>query len=153
MVLRSATTTRAVRSHLGKLQETSALLVLLGRSPAQVVPREREYIFHSNMLQMPVGGRGKPHPANYLGCKHAKGGDAEKEVAEDTQDYNRKGILFQPHHSRRVLRGGAPRQVRGTAEASDTSGGSDRSRHNGSPGPCALTLTQTAGSMSVNSGA
>jgi hypothetical protein len=31
-----------------------------------------EYIFHPNILQMPVGGRRKPHPANYLGCRHAK---------------------------------------------------------------------------------
>jgi hypothetical protein len=65
--------------------------------------------------------------------------DAEKEVADDIQDYNGKGVLFQPHHSRRVLREGAPKQERGKAAASDTSGGSDRSRHNGTQGPCGFT--------------
>jgi hypothetical protein len=61
----------------------------------------------------------KPPNRQLSGLQTRVGGAAEKEVAEDTQDYNGKGVLFQPHHSRRVLRGGAPRQDRGTAGASD----------------------------------
>jgi hypothetical protein len=71
-------------------------------------------------------------------------------VAEDTQDYNGKGILFQPHHSRNVLRGGAPRQDRGTAAVSDTSGG--RCSHIENQGPCGLTPTRTAENRPVSSG-
>jgi hypothetical protein len=44
------------------------------------------------------------------------------------QDYNGEGVLFKIHHSRHILRGGAPRQDRGTAAASDTSVGSGRSQ-------------------------
>jgi hypothetical protein len=66
--------------------------------------------------------------------------------------YNRKGVFFQPHHSRRVLRGSALRQDRETAAASDTSGDSDKSCHNGTQGPGALTTTQTPDIRSVTSG-
>jgi hypothetical protein len=64
----------------------------------------------------------------------------------------REGVLFQPHHSRSVLRGGSPRQDRGTAAASDTSCGSGRSRHNGTQDPCGFAPTRTADSRSVSSG-
>jgi hypothetical protein len=47
------------------------------------------------------------------GLQAHKGGVAEKEVTEDTKDYNRKCVLFQPHHFRCVLRSGAPEQDRG----------------------------------------
>jgi hypothetical protein len=57
-----------------------------------------------------------------------------------------------PQHSRRVLRGGAPRQDRGTAAAWDTSGVSGRPRHNRTQGPCGLTPTWTADNRSVSSG-
>jgi hypothetical protein len=77
---------------------------------------------------------------------------AEKEVAENTQDYNRKGVLFEPHHSRHVLHGGALRQDRGMAAVSDTSGGSGRCHHNGTEDPCSLTPTQTADNKSVSLG-
>jgi hypothetical protein len=85
-----------------------------------------------------------PHPDNYRDCRHAK--DMQNE------DYNGKGALFQPHHSKHVLRGEAPRQDRGTVAASDTSGGSARSRHNGTQAPCIPTPTQTACNRSVSSG-
>jgi hypothetical protein len=110
-----------------------------GQSTAQGVPREREYIFHTNMLQVSVGGRRKPPFLKLTGLQTRESGDTEREVAEDSQDYNGKGVLFQPHNSRHVLLGGAPRQDRGTAAASDTSGGSGRSRHNGTQSPCGLT--------------
>jgi hypothetical protein len=67
-----------------------------------------------------------------------------KKVAEDTQDYNGKSVLFQTHQSRRVLRGGTPRQDSGTAAPSDTSDGIGMSHHNGTQGPCSLTPTRTA---------
>jgi hypothetical protein len=73
------------------------------------------------------------------GLKTREGGYAEEEVAEDNQDYNGSGVLFQAHHSRYVLPSGAPRQKRGTAAASDTSGG--RSRQDGIQCPCDLTPT------------
>jgi hypothetical protein len=81
------------------------------------VPREREHIFHPNILQLPVGGRRKTPFRQLSGLQTREGGDAEKEVVEDTQDYNGKSVPFQRHYSRRVLRGGAPGQDRGTAAA------------------------------------
>jgi hypothetical protein len=123
-----------------------------GRSPAQGVAREREYIFHPNMLQLSVGGRRKPPSRQLSGLQTREGGDAEKEVAEDIQVYNGKGVLFQPHHSERVLRGGAPRKDRGTAATSDTSGGSGKYRHNGTQGPSGFITTGTADNRSVSSG-
>jgi hypothetical protein len=103
------------------------------------VLRERENIFHDNMLQLLVGGRRKTPSRQLSGLQTREGGDAEKAVPEDIQDYNRKGVLFQPHHSRYVLRGGALRQERGTAAASDTSDG--RSHQNGTQGTCGFTPT------------
>jgi hypothetical protein len=58
-----------------------------------------------------------------------------------------EGCSLQTSPLRRV-RGGSPRQDRGTAAASDTSGGSGRSRHNGTQGPCALAPTGTADNRS-----
>jgi hypothetical protein len=58
------------------------------------VPQEREYIFHPNMLQLPVGGRGKPASCQLSGLQTHEGGDTEKDLAEDTQDYKGKGVLF-----------------------------------------------------------
>jgi hypothetical protein len=73
---------------------------------------------------------------------------AVKEVA----DYKGKCVLFQPHNSKPALRGGALKQDRGAAATSDKSGGSGRSRHNGTQGPCGLTQIRTADNRSVNSG-
>jgi hypothetical protein len=58
---------------MNKLETASPLFVVRGRTPAHGVPREGEHIIHPSMLQLPVGGRRKPHPANYRGCRHAKG--------------------------------------------------------------------------------
>jgi hypothetical protein len=91
----------------------------------------------------------EPQPANFRDCRHAKE-EMQKKVAENTQDYNGEGVRFQPHHPRRVLRGGAPRQDMRTTAASDTSDG--RSRHNGTQGPCGFTPTRTTKSRSVSSG-
>jgi hypothetical protein len=55
------------------------------------------------MLQLSFGERRKTTSRQLLGLQ-TRGGDAEKEVTEDTLDYNGNGVLFQPHHSSRVLR-------------------------------------------------
>jgi hypothetical protein len=102
---------------------------------------------------MPLAGRRRTPSRKLSGLQTREGGDAGKEVAKDIQDHNRNGVLFQPHNSRHVLCGGAPRQDRGTAEASDPSkisGG--RSRHKGTKGSHGLTPTQIAEHRSVTSG-
>jgi hypothetical protein len=83
------------------------------------VSSERKYIFHTNLLQLPVGRRRESPSCQLLGLQAHKGGDAEEEFTENTQDYNGKGILFKLYHSRCVLHGGAPKQHRATAVASD----------------------------------
>jgi hypothetical protein len=45
------------------------------------------------MLQLPVGG-GRKTPSRQLSGLQTREGDAGKEVAEDTQIYNGKGVLF-----------------------------------------------------------
>jgi hypothetical protein len=113
-------------------QATYSLLVVLGHSPAQVKPLEREYVFHPKHAATAGWWKGKTPPRKLSGLQTLERDDAEK---EDIHDYNENGVLFQPHHSRHVLRGGAPRQDRRTT-ASDTSGGSGRSRHKGAQDPC-----------------
>jgi hypothetical protein len=53
-----------------------------------------EYTFHSNMLQLSVGGRRKTPFPKLSGLQTCEGGDAEEEVAEDTYNYNGKLDLF-----------------------------------------------------------
>jgi hypothetical protein len=53
------------------------------------------------------------------GLQIREGGDAEKDVTENTQDYNAKGITLKPRYPRYVLRGGAPRQHRAKPSTSD----------------------------------
>jgi hypothetical protein len=60
----------------------------------------------------------RKHILQLSGLQIREGGDAEKEVTENTQNYNAKCVL-KPRHPRCVLRGGAPRQRRATAAASD----------------------------------
>jgi hypothetical protein len=67
---------------------------------------------HLKILQISVGERRKPKSRHISGLQICEGGDAEKEAAEDTEDYNGKSVLFQPHHSRHVLRVEVPRQDR-----------------------------------------
>jgi hypothetical protein len=64
------------------------------------------------MLQLPVGERRKTASRQLSGMQAREGGTPEKEVPEDTQNRNRKGVFFCPHHPRRLLRGGTPRQRR-----------------------------------------
>jgi hypothetical protein len=74
----------------------------------------------------------------------------EKKSQRTTRTTTWGDVLFQLHHPRHVLRGGAERQDGGTAGTSDTSG--DNSRHNGTKGPCGFTPERTAKSRSVSSG-
>jgi hypothetical protein len=76
-----------------------------------------KYIFLTSMLQLPVGEKENPS-CQLSGLQIREGADAEKEVTENTQDYNTKNILLKPHHPSCVLHFGAPRQHRGTAAAS-----------------------------------
>jgi hypothetical protein len=62
-------------------------------SPAQGVPREREYIFHTNMLQLLAGGKRKTPSCQLSGLQTAEE-EIHKKVTKDTQDYNEKGVLF-----------------------------------------------------------
>jgi hypothetical protein len=49
---------------------------------------------HSNLLQLSVGVRRETPSRKLSGLQTREGGDVEKEVEEDTQDYNRKGVLL-----------------------------------------------------------
>jgi hypothetical protein len=104
------------------------------------------------MQQLPVGGRSESPSRQLSELQIREGGDAEEEVTENNQDYNAKVALHKLRHPRFVLRGDAPKQHRATAAASGTPGGSGRSSHNGSEGPCALTPTRTVSNRSVSWG-
>jgi hypothetical protein len=62
-------------------------------SSAQGEPRDREYIIHTSVLQLPDGGRRKPPSRKLSGLQTRRGGDAEEEVEVDSQVYNGKGVL------------------------------------------------------------
>jgi hypothetical protein len=100
---------------MGKLQTATTLFVVRGRTPAQGVPREREHIFYPSMLQLAVGRRRKTASCQLSTMQARERGTPEEEVPEDTQNHNGKGVLFRPHHPRRLIRGGTPRQRRPTA--------------------------------------
>jgi hypothetical protein len=103
------------------------------------------------MLQLPVGGRRGSPSRQISGLQISEGGDAEKEVTENIQGSKANNVL-KPRHPRCVLRGGAPRQRRAIAAASDSPGGSGSSNHNGTEDPCALTPTRTVSNRSVSWG-
>jgi hypothetical protein len=68
----------AVLPRLDKLQATSPLLVVRGRSPTQGVTREREYTLHPNMLKLSVGGMGKPPSSHLLWLQTREGTESQK---------------------------------------------------------------------------
>jgi hypothetical protein len=88
----------------------------------------------------------KTPPSRELsGLQTGEGGDAEKEVAEDTEDYNLTAPCM---HFAAALRVRTEEQQ----QRQDTSGGSDRSRNNGTQGPCGLTPTgQSVRTANINS--
>jgi hypothetical protein len=110
------------------------MFVVRGRTPAQGVPREGEHNFHPSMLQLPVGGRGKAAPRQLSGLQAREGGTPEEEVSESTQNHNGKGVPFCPHHPRRLLRGGSPRQR--ILAAATTGDFPTRKRNKNFNGPC-----------------
>jgi hypothetical protein len=75
-----------------------------------------------------------------------EGGTPEEEVPEGTQNHNGKSVLFRPHHPRRLLRGGTPRQRSPAAGAATTSkpgsGGFTQNVKQNVPAPA---LQQTTG--------
>jgi hypothetical protein len=61
----------------------------------------------------------EPHPSNCRGCSHAKEEIRKRESQRAPKTtYNGKGVLFQPHHPRTILRGGAAQQHTATTAAS-----------------------------------
>jgi hypothetical protein len=130
------------RPRLGKLQATSPLFVVPGRPTAQGNKSSTPAC-----CKLPFGERRESPSRQLSGLQTREGGNAEKKVAENNQDYNGKGVLLRPHHPR-CVRGGAPRQQRA---ASDTPGVSGSSSHSGKKGPCTLISTRTAANRSVNS--
>lgn len=76
-----------------------------GQPLAQGVPRPGECIFHPCILQLPAGRRRNTPSRQLSGLETCEGAAAEKkEETKGTQDYNRKGVLFQPNYSRFILR-------------------------------------------------
>jgi hypothetical protein len=60
------------------------------------------------MLQLQVAGGRKITSRQLLGLQ-AHEGAAEEEIAENTQNYNGKGVLLKPYYTRCLLCGGDPR--------------------------------------------
>jgi hypothetical protein len=82
----------------------------------------------------------KPHPATYRGCRHARE-ELQRRKAQKTPKTvtgNGEGVLLKPHHTRRLLRGCAPRQCKtaatepsGTPLSRGRSSRRSKSRHAG----------------------
>jgi hypothetical protein len=60
----------------------------------------------------------EPQSLQLSRLKARQGRDAKEKVVERAQDYNGKGVLFQPHHPKTVLRGGAMQQHKARAVVS-----------------------------------
>jgi hypothetical protein len=88
------------------------------------------------MLQLSAEG-GKPNPANYHGCRHAK----EEMQKKKSQRAPRAttGKVFSSNLTTPGISFAAALRGKTGAAASDTSGSSDRSCHNGTHGSCDLT--------------
>jgi hypothetical protein len=71
------------------------------------VPKEGKSSFHTSKLQLPVGESRESPSRQLSGLQIREGGVSEKEVTENTKDYNAKGIILKPRQPRCVLRGGA----------------------------------------------
>jgi hypothetical protein len=68
------------------------------------------YILQTSKLQLSVGGRRESPPRQLSGLQIRGGGDVEREVTENNQDYNENGVLFEPRHLR--FRGSREQQQR-----------------------------------------
>jgi hypothetical protein len=89
-----------------------------GRSLAQGMSGKGQCSIDTDMLQLQVGERRGTASLQLSRLQARRGRDAKEEVAERTQDYNWKGVHFQPHHPRTTLRGGATQQHTATAATS-----------------------------------
>jgi hypothetical protein len=72
---------------------------------------------------------------------------------KNTKEHNGKGVLFQLHHARSVVRGGCAKQRGATAAASstpDSSGRSSRSGKTECPGSCAAARCKPVPVRDVN---
>jgi hypothetical protein len=74
------------------------------------MPGKGQYSIDIDMLQLQIGGWRGTSSLQVSSLQSLQGRDAKEKVTESTQDYNRKGILFQPHHPRAILHGGATQQ-------------------------------------------
>jgi hypothetical protein len=84
----------------GLTEATSPFYVVWEQSPAQGVPRKGQYSINTNMLQLQVCGRRGTSYLELSRLQAHQGRDAKEKVTEYAKDYNGKGILFQPNHSR-----------------------------------------------------
>jgi hypothetical protein len=68
------------------------------------MPEKEQYSINTDMLQVSVGGRRGTSSLQLSRLQIRHGRDTKEEIAERTQGYNGKGVLFQPHHPRTILR-------------------------------------------------
>jgi hypothetical protein len=124
----------AVRPRLGELQATPLVCGVVTATCTRSAWRRGR--LHQHRHAATAGWRKGINPTLQLpGLQARSGGDAQKVVPENTEDYNGKGVFYKTRHSRCVLRGGAQRQDKGSAAASGTSGTSRSCCHNGTKGP------------------
>jgi hypothetical protein len=90
----------------------------VGGSSAQEMSGKGQYSIDTDMLQLQDGGRRGTSSLQLSRLQARQGRGAKEKVAESAQDYNRKGVLFKPHHPRTILRGGATQQHTATAAIS-----------------------------------
>jgi hypothetical protein len=84
------------------------------------MPGKGQYSIDTDMLQVQVGVRRWTSSLQLSRLQVRQGRDAKEKVAESAQVYNGRDVLFQPHHPRSILRGGATQQHSATAAASAT---------------------------------
>jgi hypothetical protein len=65
-----------------------------GWTPARGLPREGKHYFHTNMLQLPVGGGRESSSRKLPRLQTCEGIPTEAEITENTQDDNGKGVHF-----------------------------------------------------------
>jgi hypothetical protein len=74
------------------------------------------------MLQLNVGGRQETTSIQLSWLQARPGRSPQKKGTENTKEHNGKGVLFNIHQARSVLRGGSAEQRRATAAGSSTMG-------------------------------
>jgi hypothetical protein len=77
--------------------------------------RKGQYGISTYMLQLQVGGQRGTSSLQLSRLQVCQGRDEKEKVAESTQNYDGKGVLFEPHYPRTILYSGAAHQHTGTA--------------------------------------